>query len=527
MVYGSSSGVNGPSGRRSLRRRGPARPWATKGHDEGFTLVELLLVTTIIPLIIGALAVGIVAVFKLQSSVSNRLGDTTDSQQVSAVYSKDITAAQYVTTDANTNPQCGAGTGTLVLSLDDNVDMVGGTLPVISYVLVKNANSSPVTYDLERLACNGVNSPTPSSTTILAYDVSATTPPPTVDCSGSGSCQSDPSAGWLSTVYVNDITYAITEQATGYIYSLTASPVNSTTSFSSGTGVSLKAQTSCNTADPGSGSLASNLCFVDFAQLATNPALWAAATTGSDCGAQMSATVGSSETLYFCLRISVTPKPATLLTPTACLAAGTNGPAAPCVAPTGLPNYYLAFLGGCYPTGACTSPFYTGIAGSPAIWLNSLKLAENTTATISLTNIHLNNAAGGAATGWQIISADAESTDSIAAEYITWSTPSATPLTPVCNGESWDNCTPTSGSPDYWGIACLDDQPDVGLVQTNTGGVSSITCNPIMGSERETGGQKDGAGMVEAVTPSSLTVTMGTYNGKQAISVGLLLSGVS
>ena len=525
MIERSHLGTSGPSGTSSRRQRGPLRPWTARRRDEGFTLVELLIVTTIMPLIVGALAVGIVAIFKLQTSVSNRLGDTSDSQVISSMYSKDITAAQYVTTDASTNPQCGAGTGTLLLNLDENSNRLSGTLPVISYVLVKNANSNPVTYDFERLYCSGETTSTPSSTTVLAYDVAANSQL-TINCTGASGCPSDPSAGWLPTTYVTDVTYAVTEQATGYSYSLAAGPVNNITSAQKGAPASLKAQTTCNTANPNTGSLSANLCFVDFAQLATNPALWAAATTGTDCGAEMSATVGTSDTLYFCLRIAVTPKPATLLTPTACLAAGTNGPASPCVAPTGIPNYPEAFLGGCYPTGACTTPFYTGIAGSPALWLNGLKLAENTTATISVTNIHMNNASGSAATGWQILSADAESTD-INPEYITWSTPSSTPLAPVCNGESWDNCTPSSGTPDYWGNACLDDKPTVGLVQTNTGGVSSITCNAIMGSEDETSAQKDGAGMVEAVTPSSLTVTMGTYNGLQAISIGLLLSGVS
>ena len=44
--------------------------------ENGFTLVELLIVVTILPLIIGALSLGIISVFSLQSSVSNRVTDT-------------------------------------------------------------------------------------------------------------------------------------------------------------------------------------------------------------------------------------------------------------------------------------------------------------------------------------------------------------------------------------------------------------------------------------------------------------------
>jgi hypothetical protein len=215
--------------------------------------------------------------------------------------------------------------------------------------------------------------------------------------------------------------------------------------------------------------------------------------------------------LFFCINISVTGSGAYL-------------------APTHVPNYNEAFLGGCYPVGACTTPFYTGIAGNPALWLNGIN-SGTSTATIMLTNIELvNNTSGLAETGWQLVSADAESTDANP-EFITWSTSASTPLSPVCNGEKWDYCPTAVGQAtvgvnannnyDYWGNACLDDQPTVGLIQST----SEIQCQAVMGSESETSGQKDGAGMVEAVSPGSMTIEEGSHNGLQAVTVGLLVSG--
>jgi len=532
VIFFDKSGASASKGGNSNQKRGTSRCRHCRKDDSGFTLVELLIVTAIMPIIMGALAVSIVSIFKLQTNVTNRLTDSADSQQISSIFSSDITAAQYVTTDTATNPQCGAGTGNLLLSIDDNSDRLNGTLPIISYVLVAIPGTNPVTYDFERLYCQtkAVTSPTVS---VLAQDVAANSQL-SVNCAGTTGCVTDPSAGWLATSDVTDITYLVTEQSTGYSYSLAASPVNDITSAQQGAPVSLKAQTSCQTANANSGPLAANLCFIDFAQLASNPSLWAAATTGSGC-ASMSATVGLSDTLYFCVRITVASNGvnlSSLLTPTQCLADGTstNGPPAPCVAPTGIPNYPQAFLGGCYPVGNCPNPFYGGIPGSAAIWLNAYNQGSNATATVSLTNIHMNDATGQAATGWQLASIDAESTDSNP-EYITWSTPSATPLTPVCNGETWDNCTPTSGTPDYWGNACLETAPVVGLIQSNSGGVSEIQCQSVVGGEREANydgsGQKTGAGMVAAVTPASISVTMGTSGGLQAITIGLIVSGLS
>ncbi len=476
------------------------------------------------PLVVGALAVGIIAVFKLQTGVASRLGDSSDSQVVSSVFANDVAGAQELTTEpSGGSPQCGAAAGrTQLLGLEGNYDLTTGLYGFTdSYVLQTVTSGSNPTYNLVRLVCTGEGAylNTPTSTTVLAYDFPASAAP-VINCATSATtCSASLAAsGWMSTQQVADITFPVTEPASGYSYNLAASPVNNITSAVAGSPVNPSGTTTCNGADPNTGSLSANLCFVDFTPL-NNPALYALATTPGGC-ATISVEVGTNNTLFFCINISVTGTGAYL-------------------APTSVPNYAQAFLGGCYPTNACTTPFYTGISGEPALWLNGLH-SGTSTATITLTNIQLVNSSGQDASGWQLISADAESTDSNP-EYITWSTPAAYPLTPVCNGETVDYCpvqvgvshqgTDQYGNYDYWGNACLEDQSTVGLIQTLNSTTSEIQCQAVVkvgnNTESETSAQKSGAGMVEAVAPPSMTITEGSYNGLQAVTVGLLVSGVS
>ncbi len=92
---------NGSSGRSD---KSPRRP---KGRaDEGFTLLELLIVCVVTPIIIGALAAGLMAVLSLQQGVSSRLSNSADSQMVEASYRNDIQAAQQITTASDTGNRC-------------------------------------------------------------------------------------------------------------------------------------------------------------------------------------------------------------------------------------------------------------------------------------------------------------------------------------------------------------------------------------------------------------------------------------
>ena len=150
--------------------------------DAGFTLVELLVVMIIMPLIIGALSLGIIAVFSQQAKVAGRLSGSMDLQTLNAQYIRDVESAAYVTNDA-TQPQCGT-TGTQLLGLAWNPHQVNGAtqyLTSVSYVEVPTGGGGTPNFNaqLERLFCtNGITS-VPSSTQVVSSDVSTATVPST------------------------------------------------------------------------------------------------------------------------------------------------------------------------------------------------------------------------------------------------------------------------------------------------------------------------------------------------------------
>ena len=88
--------------------------------DGGFTLIELIIVVTILPLVVGALGAGLLAVFSLQSNVSSRLTGSEDNQTVQANYTRDVQGATSIYT--TTSPLCGPTTAgvTQLLGLEWN-----------------------------------------------------------------------------------------------------------------------------------------------------------------------------------------------------------------------------------------------------------------------------------------------------------------------------------------------------------------------------------------------------------------------
>ena len=127
--------------------------------DAGFSLVELVIVIGVMPIVIGAIAVGIISVFTLQGSVSNRLTDSADAQVISVNFQNDVQSAALMTTSGTAqNPaQCGTGFQILGLQL--------GNKNQISYTTA--ATSGSPTYQLERNVCTG-GSQTPSSSSVIS-----------------------------------------------------------------------------------------------------------------------------------------------------------------------------------------------------------------------------------------------------------------------------------------------------------------------------------------------------------------------
>ncbi len=462
-----------------------------RNDESGFTLVELLIVITILPLIVGALSVGLIAVFSLQAGVTSRISHTADAQAVSANFERDIQGAQQVTTQTSSDPSCGATSGsTQLLGLESNLDAATGNYQtMISYLSIPVAATSTAaaTNEIVRAYCTGEPLVLQNSQ-ILAFDVSiagtSTTnnnSVMTMTCvNGQTTLCANASTGWLNAQNVSDITLAVDDPSNNDPYTLVGSPIASTSTTNNGSPINSKSTTSCELATAGSGNLAPNLCFVDFSPV-SGAALLAA--TSGGC-LEMSVALPNDDTMYFCLSIS-------------------GGK----VLPWYLPTYPEAFLG----NSIGGIPFYTGVGGDPALY----QRVEGTTSVITFSQISVVNSLGIPATGWETVSTDAESTDS--GESIT-RTSDAT-LNVIANGES--------GQIQPMGNACLDDGSLPGGASGLTGnGTNTITCSGtvVVGGTTYniTGGQKTGTAMVWAAAPKTMTVTM-VGTGLEAITFGMLL----
>jgi prepilin-type N-terminal cleavage/methylation domain-containing protein len=459
--------------------------------EDGFTLVELLIVVTILPLIVGALSAGLIAVFSLQSGVSNRLSHTADAQVVSTNFDRDIQGAGQVTTDpTGLNPECAPPTGaTQLLGLESSLAATGVYQTVISYysVPVAATSTTSATNEIVRTYCASGITATAQSSQILAYDVSVAGTQTalnnslmTVTCvNGQSALCANASSGWVSAQNVSTVSFAVNDPSNNDPYTVVGSPIASTSTTNNGSPVNSTSTSDCQLATPGSGNLASTLCFVDFSNL-TGSALLEA--TSGGC-LEMSVALPDDYTMYFCMSMS-----------------GVK------VLPWYMPTYSQAFLGNTI----SGEPFYTGVSGSPALYQRAAG-----TSVITFSNISVISPLGVPATGWEAVSTDAESTDH--GESITWTSDSV--LNVIANGET--------GQIQPMGNACLDDGSLPGGASGLTGvGTTSITCSgtvTIGGTTYDiTGGQKTGAAMVWAAAPSTMTVTM-VGGGLEAASFGMLL----
>jgi prepilin-type N-terminal cleavage/methylation domain-containing protein len=451
-------------------------------QDRGFTLIELIIVSLITPIIIGALAAGLVAIFSLQSSAANRLSDTGDSQVVLASYQPDVQSALTITTDPTGSPQC--GTGTELLGMEWNLDETTGFYQdVVSYVEVANGSSNPATVNLVRQFCvgNGTTQVGPSTTvssSILSYDLPANQVAPTVTCSPTTAC-ANIATQYISTAPVTNVSFGITEPKSNYSYTMVATPAAAAAVTDTGSPITSSTLTSCNFATPGSGYYASTMCFVDFAPLLTGAALEAANTTGGCL--EMSVRLPEAYTLYFCLNISGPISTSSTSPPFAHV----------------LPTWTNGFLG----NNINTQPFYTNILGAPALYQN----VQGATNTVTFSNITVVNPEGVPATGWEATSADAESTD--LNESITWN--SNVPLTVIPNNQT--------GYPEPVGNACQNGTDLTG------NGTTTVECYGGNSATDPSVGTKTGTAMVEAETPTTLSATM-VGTGLEGITFGLMLS---
>jgi prepilin-type N-terminal cleavage/methylation domain-containing protein len=89
-------------------------PGVGPGTEDGFTLIELVIVMIIIPIIIGGVTTAIIVSLQNQNVEYHRIADSVDPQIASAYFTRDIQSASQITTAAS--PACGSN-GTPLLSL--------------------------------------------------------------------------------------------------------------------------------------------------------------------------------------------------------------------------------------------------------------------------------------------------------------------------------------------------------------------------------------------------------------------------
>ena len=571
--------MSGPRDRATARRcrRGfwtlhVATGRAHRHGEQGFTLVELLIVVTITPLIIGSLAFGLVTMFKLQSGVQSRLSDTEDAQVVTAAFQPDVQGAILAANDPT--PMCGSGTGNQLLGLvfgpfvsttststsATTTTTVAGTttttVPVgyyssaVSYDLVQSGS----TWNLVREYCNdyipGSTNQTPVSSEVLAYDMpapgtqsvaeicltgssstSTTTTTPTTSttlpCNSSTATDQSPDP----TTEVETVSLTIDEPASSYSYTLAAAPESTSNPGNSGGPIAVSTSSSCDYPAAGSGPLASSLCLLDFSSLFSNQTYIQDAEVSGSCLEESVVLSQNADgtpnfTLYFCINIS-------------------NSNANELIEPFALPTYCQAFLGNPGPTTGCPSsvdseyPNYYDIPGEPALYQQGVGngVTGGYVTTITLKYIKVVNSEGVPATGWEMFGADAESTDqgsgsSTFAEGITWNSTNTIALVP--NGYTSPNycssSTPCDKLNTPFGNAC-DGQPNVGTNGTNgtwtLNGKTYYGISSDSASDQNYFTNENTDTVTCTVPPSSATVTTGQSYPSTGIGSSTALDGAA
>ena len=467
------------------------------------------------PLVIGAIAIGIISVFSLQSGVASRLTDSNDAQVVAVNYQNDVQSAAMITTASSPSSAptpCGSGTQVLGLQLGNGTEISYSAAPA----------STGTSYDLWRYACSGGNV---TNSVVMARDEPASianpaTPPVTVTCATSSpACATVPptnqfayQVNWQSTLGVTGVSFQTTEPGTKFLYKLVATPLSA--SSSSQLAQVANPSTGCGFANKGTGTYAQKLCFVNFApwntQTKATNVYCDAAQSGFSTPIPMSAALSNSPyTLDFCMSAKATSNRG------ASISGFTPAPAPPAPCGVTLQSGYVDITASALPTYACppgseaflgNNGFYTGVPNNPALY----EIDEGSTAIINFTNFSLLTSTGQTANNWELVTGDAESTDP--GESVTWSTNNVNnPFTLVPNSVD-ANGTTTSAV----GNACNSTPPGYNPAYLTGIGSDSVTCTTQSSTD------KTGTPMIEALTPSSLTITL-QGGGLEAAFLGVLL----
>lgn len=227
-----------PGRRQSARKRG----WSSRSllrqvcarsnpDESGFNLVELILVITMMPLVIGGVSVAVITSFQDQSGLQSRLTDSNDSITSTAYFNRDVQSSTSVTTSSSTltSTHCSDNRSPApspILGMQLGTTSTG----VVAYDSWAPApspgNPTPST-ELLRFTCLGG---TLTSSTIMSHNIATTGTQPTLPCSSSyPNCSA--ATTWTPTYEFSTISLGVTQGpgSTGLQYQLVGAPLSQPT----------------------------------------------------------------------------------------------------------------------------------------------------------------------------------------------------------------------------------------------------------------------------------------------------------
>ncbi len=462
------------------------------GDESGFTLIELVVVIAVLPVVVGAMVAGLLSIMSITPTISNKLSDSGDAEVLSASFTKDVQGASMVTAAAASTSPAACGKGTQLLGLQ----YPNGQW--ISYSLVTSGAGPTAVQNLYRNTCQtsgGV--PSVISSAIVSHDVVntsgtgppaaivtcvPTTPPTPTPASCAGTAPNFSVADRLG-LHRSGVDHCASPDVRGQQLPadhdrLTVGGRELGQSEHPQHAPPITAASPPPTPGPTPPRCASSISPAGTRRTPGRRPVGPTATRSP------TASSGTPFTISFCLTT-------------------TGGPIVAAAIPTYTDPGSSAFLG--------NNGFYTGIPGNPALYQNQ----EGTNSTVTITNIKVTGAGGVAATNWNLITGDAESTD--AGESVSWTAGWAGSNIPT-NQQVFTLVDNTPGVSAI-GNACANPTAGSGLTVGNglTGvGSNSVTCAASVSSV------KTGTVMISAPAPTSLTSFM-VGTGLEGIFMGILL----
>ena len=293
-----------------------------------------------------------------------------------------------------------------------------------------------------------------------------------------------------------------------YAYTLVGVPA-ANSSYAPSSTLATPPSTSCNFATAGTGTYATEMCFVDFSQWNNQTQASPVGLPTCSQGGGVNGAVRSSSyvantpfTLQFCLSVSsvdsdldsITGRNTSAPSPSSCNTIGYND-----IAACPLPTYVDGFLG----NSINGTNFYTGVVGDPALYTAE----QGSTSKITITGITVFDQNGTAATGWDLVTGDRRDHGRRRIDHV------------ELHGDlrAGVAAVPAVQHPHLAvGNACNSTAPTYNVLDLTGTGTTTVECSATQS------GLKTGTVMLEAAQPTGLKATL-VGTGLEAIFVGLLL----